>query len=94
VASGYLEMTVAVCSDVGTTISAQQPGWTKGFNATFRAGAVVGVAPQEAAAFAAMPVPQDGPQIVPYDLPPPLTVEIDTAAAPLPAQSPTMCPLN
>ena len=43
-ASGYLGMKVAVYSNVRTTISAQQPGWTKCFNTAFRAGAVMGFA--------------------------------------------------
>lgn len=44
IASGYLGMKVAVFSNVRTTVSAQQPGWTRCFNAAFRAGAVMGFA--------------------------------------------------
>merc|ERR1719356_1082405 len=44
IASGYLGMKVAVFSNVRTTVSAQQPGWTKCFNIAFRAGAVMGFA--------------------------------------------------
>jgi H+-translocating diphosphatase len=40
--SGYLGMKVAVYSNVRTTVSAQQPGWTACFNTAFRAGAVMG----------------------------------------------------
>jgi len=43
-ASGYLGMKVAVYSNVRTTVSAQQPGWTACFNTAFRAGAVMGFA--------------------------------------------------
>ena len=43
-ASGYLGMKVAVFSNVRTTISAQQNGWTACFNTAFRAGAVMGFA--------------------------------------------------
>jgi len=42
--SGYLGMKVAVYSNVRTTVSAQQPGWTACFNTAFRAGAVMGFA--------------------------------------------------
>jgi inorganic pyrophosphatase len=42
--SGYLGMKVAVFSNVRTTVSAQQNGWTKCFNTAFRAGAVMGFA--------------------------------------------------
>jgi len=42
--SGYLGMKVAVYSNVRTTISAQQAGWTECFNTAFRAGAVMGFA--------------------------------------------------
>lgn len=42
--SGYLGMKVAVYSNVRTTISAQQSGWTECFNTAFRAGAVMGFA--------------------------------------------------
>jgi Na+/H+-translocating membrane pyrophosphatase len=41
-ASGYLGMKVAVYSNVRTTVSAQQSGWTACFNTAFRAGAVMG----------------------------------------------------
>jgi Na+/H+-translocating membrane pyrophosphatase len=41
-ASGYLGMKVAVYSNVRTTVSAQQPGYTACFNTAFRAGAVMG----------------------------------------------------
>merc|ERR1719356_870273 len=44
IASGYLGMKVAVFSNVRTTVSAQQQGWTKCFNIAFRAGAVMGFA--------------------------------------------------
>jgi len=43
-ASGYLGMKVAVFSNVRTTLSAQQSGWTACFNTAFRAGAVMGFA--------------------------------------------------
>merc|ERR1719469_767498 len=43
-ASGYLGMKVAVYSNVRTTVSAQQPGYTACFNTAFRAGAVMGFA--------------------------------------------------
>jgi len=42
--SGYLGMKVAVFSNVRTTVSAQQPGYTSCFNTAFRAGAVMGFA--------------------------------------------------
>jgi H(+)-translocating pyrophosphatase len=42
--SGYLGMKVAVYSNVRTTISAQQSGWTACFNTAFRAGSVMGFA--------------------------------------------------
>lgn len=43
-ASGYIGMTVAVYSNVRTTINAQKKGFTECFNTAFRAGAVMGFA--------------------------------------------------
>ena len=42
IASGYIGMTVAVYSNVRTTINAQKPGYEHCFNTAFRAGADMG----------------------------------------------------
>jgi len=42
IVSGYIGMTVAVYSNVRTTVAAQRSGWTDCFNVAFRAGAVMG----------------------------------------------------
>ena len=44
IASGYIGMTVAVYSNVRTTINAQKKGYQQCFNTAFRAGAVMGFA--------------------------------------------------
>jgi Na+/H+-translocating membrane pyrophosphatase len=44
IVSGYIGMTVAVFSNVRTTISAQKKGFKECFNTAFRAGAVMGFA--------------------------------------------------
>jgi len=44
IASGYIGMTVAVYSNVRTTINAQKKGFQQCFNTAFRAGAVMGFA--------------------------------------------------
>lgn len=44
IASGFIGMTVAVYSNVRTTINAQKPGFKECFNTAFRAGSVMGFA--------------------------------------------------